>query len=213
VYKQWFAIAGIFGVYGTLFYTWPWAFVWSLIPTYGMAMPFTTVYQHRFMTHGAMKMKKWLKQVFETAGYCCVGPNTLEWVGAHTAHHKWSDSEKDPHTPRWVKEQDGTYRVAQGMEGLFPAIMPLNVVAWGRWIKENQHLIPQFAPQVVRSETPWIKWMRRHKYLGLLTGTCVLALLTWLVHGNPFIGLAAAACATYRTNGLAGTSTPGLKSP
>lgn len=192
-HKQWIALIALFSSYGAvIWYYWPWSLIWSLVPTYLMAMPHTTVCQHRYLTHRALKMGKRLWEYFETTGWLCIGANSKQWVATHRAHHKWSDQEKDPHSPRWVLEQDGTYRAAQGMEGLFPAIFPFNVVAWRRWIKENPDMIPVYARDVAAAETPWIAWMNKHPTLGLPIGIAALCLITWLVHGNPLIGLGAA---------------------
>jgi stearoyl-CoA desaturase (Delta-9 desaturase) len=192
-YKQWIALIALFSAYGAvIWYFWPWSLLWSLIPTQLMAMPHTTVYQHRCMTHGALKMPDWLRNCFETIGWLCIGYNTPEWVATHKAHHKWSDQIKDPHSPRWVLERDGTYRAAQGMEGLFPAIFPFNVVSWRRWIKQNPDMVQTFAREVLRDETEWMKWMHAHNTWGLPVGITALCLITWLVHGNPLIGLGAA---------------------
>jgi fatty-acid desaturase len=190
--KLWVSMFALFAAYIGVIWYMPLAGLWSLVPTYLMAMPHTTVYQHRCMTHRAIKMKPWLRTWSEILGWLSIGSNTDAWVAAHRVHHKFSDKLGDPHSPRFVREDDGTYRVANGMEGLVPAIFPFNVVPWRNWLRENQSRIKEISADVIAMQSPLTTWMRKYPTLGLAIGVALICGVTWLVHGNPLIGLAAA---------------------
>jgi len=58
-----------------------------------------TVTLHRLLTHRSFKAPKW----FEYLGTLLAIPGTtvpvLYWVAIHRTHHRYSDTEKDPHSP------------------------------------------------------------------------------------------------------------------
>lgn len=55
---------------------------------------------HRVLSHRSLKLPKWLEYTFVTVGAAMAGGPPLFWAAAHRAHHKYSDTEKDPHNSR-----------------------------------------------------------------------------------------------------------------
>lgn len=97
-------LAAIFGDYG-----WKWwllgLFGYFLTGCLGITMTY-----HRYLSHRSFKMPKWLEYLFTFFG--CVGGtgSSIGWVAIHRQHHKHSDDENDPHSPRH-----------QGLKVLFPS--------------------------------------------------------------------------------------------
>ncbi len=55
---------------------------------------------HRLVTHRALKVPQWLEYIFVTLGAMVGGGPPLHWVAEHRLHHRYSDTEKDPHNSR-----------------------------------------------------------------------------------------------------------------
>lgn len=186
---MWAALVFIVTVYvGGIYYS-PTAFYWSLIPTFLMAVPFTTVYQHRYGTHRAMKMAAWLENFLEGVGAVCIGYNTPGWVAAHDNHHHYSDKPGDTHSPHWIRQEDGTERKARGIEGLIPAILPHNVFAWKRWLNEHPDKVPKLASHVLARQNGFTRFLQRHNLIGLPFGIGALCLMAGLENGLIASGL------------------------
>lgn len=55
---------------------------------------------HRLLTHRGFKVPTWLEYFFATiAAMSAQGPMMM-WVAEHRLHHRYSDEDGDPHTPR-----------------------------------------------------------------------------------------------------------------
>lgn len=55
---------------------------------------------HRLLTHRSFKTPKWFEYVLTTIGCLAWQGGPVQWVGVHRLHHKHSDDEMDPHTPK-----------------------------------------------------------------------------------------------------------------
>ncbi|MER3429602.1 MAG: acyl-CoA desaturase [Blastocatellia bacterium] len=59
---------------------------------------------HRLLTHRGFKVPKWLEYTLSLFGTLAVQSGPLSWVTTHRIHHAFTETEKDPHSPRF-----GTY--------------------------------------------------------------------------------------------------------
>jgi len=60
-----------------------------------------TMGYHRFYSHRAFKMPKWIEYyLLFFAHVMMVGP-AITWVANHREHHKYVDTPKDPHSPHY----------------------------------------------------------------------------------------------------------------
>jgi stearoyl-CoA desaturase (delta-9 desaturase) len=90
-------------------YSWLWliagVFGYFLTGCLGITLTF-----HRYLSHKSFKMPRWLEYLFTFFG--CMGGtgSSIGWVAIHRQHHKHSDNENDPHSPRH-----------QGWKVLFPS--------------------------------------------------------------------------------------------
>jgi fatty-acid desaturase len=56
---------------------------------------------HRLLTHRAFETGPITKVILTLLGTLATNGSSLYWVALHTTHHKYSDSEKDVHSPRF----------------------------------------------------------------------------------------------------------------
>jgi fatty-acid desaturase len=59
---------------------------------------------HRLLTHRGFKVPKWVEYALSVFGTLAVQSGPLSWVTTHRIHHAFTDTDKDPHSPR-----NGTY--------------------------------------------------------------------------------------------------------
>jgi stearoyl-CoA desaturase (delta-9 desaturase) len=52
---------------------------------------------HRLATHRSFQTPKWLEYFFVFCGTLACQGGPIEWVGLHRIHHRFSDTEQDPH--------------------------------------------------------------------------------------------------------------------
>ena len=70
------------------------ATMYSCIMLFGLTLGY-----HRYLSHKMFKCPKWFELVMLFfAHIMMVGPAIL-WVATHRAHHKFTDTDKDPHSP------------------------------------------------------------------------------------------------------------------
>lgn len=59
-----------------------------------------TVGYHRLLTHESFETYPWIRNVFTILGVLSGQGPPIKWVADHRKHHKFSDSEGDPHSPK-----------------------------------------------------------------------------------------------------------------
>ena len=68
-----------------------------------------TVGYHRLLSHRALKVPRWLEYFIVSGGYLALEGSPVAWVATHRVHHRYSDLEGDPHSPR-----DGVWHAFMG---------------------------------------------------------------------------------------------------
>ncbi|KAI3806900.1 hypothetical protein L1987_22818 [Smallanthus sonchifolius] len=58
-----------------------------------------TLGYHRLLTHRSFKLPKWLEYCFTYCGCHAGQRDPIFWVSVHKNHHKYTDAERDPHSP------------------------------------------------------------------------------------------------------------------
>ena len=66
--------------------------VYFLYACVGVAVTF-----HRYLTHSSFEMPKWKEYVMAFLGHLAGTSSAIAWVATHIDHHRFSDTEKDPH--------------------------------------------------------------------------------------------------------------------
>jgi len=55
---------------------------------------------HRHLTHKGFKTPKWVEYTMTTIGCLTLQGSPIKWVAMHRKHHKFTDKDGDPHSPR-----------------------------------------------------------------------------------------------------------------
>jgi stearoyl-CoA desaturase (Delta-9 desaturase) len=60
----------------------------------------TTVYLHRSLSHRALRLSPGVEAVCRVLTWALTGIRPRQWVAVHRKHHAFTDTERDPHSPR-----------------------------------------------------------------------------------------------------------------
>ncbi len=55
---------------------------------------------HRLLTHRGFKAPRWLERTLAVFGTLAMQSGPITWVTTHRLHHAFTDTDKDPHSPR-----------------------------------------------------------------------------------------------------------------
>ena len=75
------------------------AILWWVAGSWGIGMGY-----HRLLTHRGFKAPRWLEFFLTACGSLAMQSGPLAWVTTHRIHHAFTETDKDPHSPR-----GGTY--------------------------------------------------------------------------------------------------------
>lgn len=120
----------------------------------------TTVYLHRCATHRALKLDPRVAWVFRLVVFLATGDRVVRWVSVHRKHHAHTDEHGDPHSPY--------------LEG-FWNIQLFNVFYYFREARQIDW--QKYAPDILRNEDRWDKYLFNYGNIGLAlttTGLCLL---------------------------------------
>ena len=101
---QWgtiFFVAAFHLIAVAAFFTFSWqnllaAFVlWVIAGSWGIGLGY-----HRLLTHRGFKAPLWLERSLATFGTLAMQSGPISWVATHRLHHAFTDTDKDPHSPR-----------------------------------------------------------------------------------------------------------------
>jgi stearoyl-CoA desaturase (delta-9 desaturase) len=122
---------------------------------------------HRFLAHRSFDCPKFVEYFFVIGGYLGFESSPIWWATIHRAHHRFVDTEKDPHSPRF-----GNYKAYMG---------------WIFTPKYPDYINPkQMAPDLVSD--PLYKLLERNNnwHASHLTNTAIgfgTRLIMWILFG------------------------------
>jgi stearoyl-CoA desaturase (delta-9 desaturase) len=159
-------VFGIFhiGAVASLFmFNWP-ALVVSVIlywiaGSLGIGMGY-----HRLLTHRGYKTPKAVEYFLSVCGTLAVEGGPANWVVTHRIHHRFSDQEGDPHSPR-----DGGWWAHMGW------------ILVGRAQEHPAAVLHRYAPDLMRD--PFHCWLNRVYIVPVV----LLGLLLYALGGWPFV--------------------------
>ena len=77
---------------------WSWGVVATLLIFYWVtACLGVTLGYHRLLSHRSFNVPQWLARFFATCGALSAEYGPITWSGIHRQHHKYSDTDPDPH--------------------------------------------------------------------------------------------------------------------
>ena len=59
-----------------------------------------TLGYHRLLSHRSFKAPRWLTRFLATCGALSAQMGPIDWAGVHRQHHKYADTDKDPHNSK-----------------------------------------------------------------------------------------------------------------
>jgi stearoyl-CoA desaturase (Delta-9 desaturase) len=186
-FGQWFNVLGITAIHAGTVIAVIRGVTWKLaalaVATYFIRMFAITAVYHRYFSHRSYKTSRWLQFLLAVLGTTATQKGPLWWAGTHRVHHKYSDTERDVHSPI--------------RRGLWYAHL-------GWWLGRDHEesdfkRIPDFAG------FPELRWLDRHHVVGPLG---MIALLLLLGGTDVFLwGYVVSTCAlmhgTFMINSLA----------
>lgn len=98
-----FSVFHAFAVAALFYFSWAnlaaSAVLWWVSGSLGIGLGY-----HRLLTHRGFKVPKWLEYTLSVFGTLAMQSGPLTWVTTHRVHHAFTETDKDPHSPR-----SGTY--------------------------------------------------------------------------------------------------------
>ncbi len=100
---------------------------WWIAASWGVGLGF-----HRLLTHGGFKAPKWLEYFMTFCGTLALQAGAITWVATHRIHHKFTETENDPHSPRggtiwshigWILQGEAQVKDDETMRRYAPDLM------------------------------------------------------------------------------------------
>ena len=89
-------------------------FIVTFVLSYAWHMMGITIGYHRLLSHRSFRCPKLIEYFWVLGGYLAFQGSPIWWATMHRAHHRYTDSPFDPHSPRlsgwkyayygWIKE-------------------------------------------------------------------------------------------------------------
>ena len=101
---NWWVVLGIAGMHvgcvaAPFYFSWSAILVALFLGWLSAGIGITLCY-HRLLTHRSFKTPKWFEYLLTLCGCMAWQGGPVQWVGVHRIHHRHSDQEEDPHTPK-----------------------------------------------------------------------------------------------------------------
>ena len=112
---------------------------------------------HRLLTHRGYKTPKFVEYFLTLCGTLALEGGPIFWVATHRIHHKFSDKEGDPHSPR-----DGKWWAHMGW------------ILTGRSMHHDPETLARYVPDLAKDRVQ--VWLSRYHYVPQIV---VGALLYW----------------------------------
>lgn len=140
---------------------------------------------HRYFSHRSFRTSRWFQFLLAFLSQTSAQQGVIYWSAVHRHHHKYSDTEDDPHSPR--------------IYGFFYAHVG--------WIFDRRNFCDQYDYSGVKDllQYPELRWLDRHRYLPAV----LLGVATFLLRGLSgfFVGFVLSTVvlyhATFAINSLA----------
>lgn len=113
---------------------------------------------HRLLTHRGFKAPKWLERFLALCGTLALQSGPIAWVTTHRIHHAFTETDRDPHSPR-----NGTY---------------WSHIGWifrGTAQVQPETSVQRYSPDLVRD--PVLRFLEKYYYFTpIAAGVLLLAI-------------------------------------
>ena len=151
------AVAALF------FFTWK-AFGVALLLWWASASPGVGMGYHRLLTHRGYRTPKWVEYCFTVCATLALEGGPIFWVATHRIHHKYTDKEGDPHSPR-----DGKWWAHMGW------------ILLGKSLHRDTSTLVRYVPDLAKDK--FHVWITKYHYVPMI----VLGIVLFAVGGLPFL--------------------------
>jgi len=119
---------------------------------------------HRLLTHRGYKTPKWVEYFLTTCAVLSLEGGPIFWVATHRIHHRYSDKEGDPHSPR-----DGKWWAHVGW------------ILVGKSMHHDTKTLARYVPDLAKDK--FHVWITKYHYVPMiLLGVALLA-----IGGLPYV--------------------------
>src|SRR5580658_3661614 len=131
---------------------------------------------HRLLTHRGFKTSKWLEYVLTVFATLSLEGGPIFWVATHRIHHRFSDQDGDPHSPR-----DGKWWSHMGW------------ILMGKSMHHDTTTLARYVPDLAKDK--FHVWITKFHYVPIITlGVILLAigglpLMMWGIFVRTVVGL------------------------
>ncbi len=129
---------------------------------YFIRMFFVTASYHRYFSHRAFKTSRWFQAFLAFAAQTSAQKGVLWWASNHRIHHKYSDTELDPHSRK--------------VYGFFESHMG--------WIMASSHLDTRMDLVKDLSKYPELVWLNRYYMMPAVCLAIAVTLIGGIVNGG-----------------------------
>jgi len=114
-----------------------------LVVLYAVRMFFVTAGYHRYFAHRSFRTGRIMQFVFAFGGLTAVQKGPLWWAANHRDHHRYADTDRDPHTP---------------LRGFW----------WSHigWLLSGQYGATDYAAIEDFAKYPELRFLNRHDWIG-----------------------------------------------
>jgi sn-1 stearoyl-lipid 9-desaturase len=142
-----------------VFFTFSWqnfvaAFVlWWIASSWGIGIGY-----HRLLTHRGFTTSKWMTRFLATCGTFALQSGPISWVTTHRLHHAFTETDKDPHSPR-----KGTWWAHIGW--IFSGVAQI----------QPDSVRQRYSPDLLRD--PYLVWIDKYYYVPMILVSIPLFLI------------------------------------
>jgi len=134
-------------------------FLWWLSTSLGIGVGY-----HRLLTHRGYKTPRWFEYFLTVCATLALEGGPIFWVATHRIHHRFSDQEGDPHTPR-----DGKWWAHMGW------------ILVGKSMHHDTTTLAHYVPDLAKDK--FYVWITKYHYVPMI----VLGLVLLALGGIPFV--------------------------
>ena len=124
-----------------------------------VALMVTSVYLHRSLAHRSLRLAPGVQGVCRVLTWMLFGMRPRQWVAVHRKHHAFTDTPRDPHSPRIFG---------------YPRVQFANAMLYRR-VARDRATVDRYARDIPRDR--WDRWLLNHAVVGLSLGTGLMVLL------------------------------------
>lgn len=124
-----------------------------------VALMVTSVYLHRSLAHRSLRLAPGVQGVCRVLTWMLFGMRPRQWVAVHRKHHAFTDTPRDPHSPRIFG---------------YPRVQFANAMLYRR-VARDRATVDRYAHDIPRDR--WDRWLLNHAVVGLSLGTGLMVLL------------------------------------